>query len=109
MYNLAIIRSALEDRLARRSLGEAPAESPASKINTSIATRPKPLTVRFFVNTDFVRAITKSLTPNCESYGSAKATTGGIQGHHPTAALFNHPIFIRNIAVWALAGLASSG
>jgi hypothetical protein len=64
MYNLAIIRSALEDRLARPSFGDAPAELAASKSNTSIATRPKPLTVRLFGNTDFARAITKSLTPN---------------------------------------------
>jgi hypothetical protein len=67
MYNLAIIRSALEDRFARPSFGEAPADSPASKNNTSITTRPKPLTVRFFGNADFAPAITKSLTPNCES------------------------------------------
>jgi hypothetical protein len=67
MYNLAIIRSALEDRLARASFGDAPAELAASKNNTTIATRPKPVTVRLFGNTDVAPSITKSLTPNCES------------------------------------------
>jgi hypothetical protein len=91
MYNLAIIRSALEDRLARASFGDAPAELAASKNNTSIATRPKPLTVRLFGNTDLVRAITKSLTPNCESQGSSKPTTAVDSRTSPYSCLIKSP------------------